>query len=155
MESDSNASFDPDEARSALHMVSETRADLADRLITPWWYHPGLGLIVATLVVTLAAPSPGKGFVVVAAVLGLLALVTAYSRVTGLGFSAEYYRLAFAELVALLAVILAAMMLVLVVAQPLVVLAAAAVAFLATVLLGRRADATIRRKLREGPRGTS
>lgn len=146
---ESEVSPSGDEARQALRLVSETRADLAERLITPWWYHPGLGVIVAALVVALAAPGPGKNFVIVAAMLGLVGLVTAYSRMTGLGFGDEYYKLAVVELVALLSVVLAAMIIVLIFPQPVVVVSAAAVALVATIGLGRRADATMRRKLRE------
>ncbi|MEU8348979.1 MULTISPECIES: hypothetical protein [unclassified Streptomyces] len=35
---------DPAAARAALDAASETRASLADRVDTPWWYHAGLAL---------------------------------------------------------------------------------------------------------------
>ena len=36
--------------RDALADVAATRSSVADRLITPWWYHPALGVILAALV---------------------------------------------------------------------------------------------------------
>ncbi len=39
-----------DEARQALQTLGRDNADLAAKIITPWWYHPILGGIVAILV---------------------------------------------------------------------------------------------------------
>jgi hypothetical protein len=37
--------IDPDEAAAALHHVDAGRQHVADRLVTPAWYHPVLGLL--------------------------------------------------------------------------------------------------------------
>jgi hypothetical protein len=153
MESDHSPSTT--DARKSLDLVADTRADLADRLVTPWWYHPGLGLVVAALVVGLAIPNPVKGVLVVAAILGLVLLVVRYSHVTGLGFSDEYMKLAFGPLVLLLAVVLGAMFVVLAFPHPLAVGIAAAVVFVATIVFGRRADEAMRIKLRERDSATA
>jgi hypothetical protein len=42
MESDN-----PLDAPAALNAVARARADVADRLVTPWWYHPILGVLIA------------------------------------------------------------------------------------------------------------
>ena len=38
------------DAAAALDLVAASRAALADRLVTPWWYHPALGVLVGGLV---------------------------------------------------------------------------------------------------------
>jgi len=46
-------------AQEALASVEGARASAADRLVTPWWYHVALGLLVSGLVVLMAlAPLP-------------------------------------------------------------------------------------------------
>lgn len=47
-----------DEARAALSFLDEDGAHLADRVVTPWWYHPILAAIVAAIAVTLTDSSP-------------------------------------------------------------------------------------------------
>lgn len=146
------AAASPEEAAAALHLVERTRADLADRLVTPAWYHPILGLIEAAFVVSLDVPRPGNLVLLVLGLAGLFALMSAYSRVTGLGLSGDYLRLAAGWVVGLVVLVLAAMVAVLLF-DPLWVTAVAAVAaFVATIVLGRRADATIRARLRAGVR---
>ena len=45
-----------DEARAALSFLAEDGAHLADRVVTPWWYHPILAAIVAAIAVTQTLP---------------------------------------------------------------------------------------------------
>jgi hypothetical protein len=82
----------PEDAQAALHLVTASRAEVADRLITPWWYHPALGLLVAGVV---AAPAARSLVVLYGApllcALGCAVLATVYSRMTGVwinGFNA-------------------------------------------------------------------
>ncbi len=49
-----------DDALASIEAVNQAQAELADRLITPWWYHPGLGLVEALLVVSMGC-RPGGG----------------------------------------------------------------------------------------------
>src|SRR5665811_772195 len=83
---------------------------------------------------------------------GLGLLVRNYQRLTGLGMSNQYFALARGWSVALVVVILVALVIVLLVDQPLVAAATAVVVFVATVILGRRADTAMRYRLRHGTR---
>lgn len=126
-------------------------ADLADRLITPWWYYPGLGLVEALLVSSMAFPKSLSAPAMVIGLVGLGLLVSAYRRLTGLGMSTQYVALARRWSVALLVVILLAFAIVRLVDQPVVTAATAVVVFLTTNVLGRRGDSAIRDQLRHGP----
>src|SRR5688572_10847683 len=80
MESDT-----PDGARASLNSVAAARAGLAGRLVTPWWYHPVLGLLVAQHV--LAQGLENSNWTLPSALLlftGCLTLVLAYRRRTGI-----------------------------------------------------------------------
>ncbi|WP_344484582.1 hypothetical protein [Glycomyces endophyticus] len=85
--------LNPQEARAALEEVNASRAEIADRLYTPWWYHPILGLLIGGLV---AVAGSGARLVIVwgaaaAFALGALLLATAYRRIAGVwadGFTA-------------------------------------------------------------------
>lgn len=73
------------EARNALDAIAGARGDAADRLVTPWWYHPVLGLLAAAFVVAITA----GGTVVTISVaivyfVGLGILMGAYKAKTGL-----------------------------------------------------------------------
>jgi len=67
-----------------LAAIAEARADLANRLITPWWYHPVLGLLFGAYVVV-----EGLGNTIVRALAIVLfvfccwLLMSAYRRLTG------------------------------------------------------------------------
>ena len=73
------------DASAALGLVRSSRADLADRLVTPWWYHLVLGLLSAGLIVGYSFPRLVVRYGTLAAfLLGTLLLVQAYKRLTGL-----------------------------------------------------------------------
>lgn len=82
----------PEEARAALAAVDQSRSDIADRLVTPWWYHPVLGVLVGGLV---TVATIGVDFTTLTGVLavyavGIYLLMSAYRRKTGVwmnGFS--------------------------------------------------------------------
>jgi len=72
------------DAQAALDALAADRAQLAERLVTPAWYHPALGCLVAALILS-AYLGTGLGTVLfVAYCAGLAALVSAYRRLTGL-----------------------------------------------------------------------
>src|SRR5665647_896637 len=52
MESDC-LSIMENEAEEQLALIAETRARLADRLVTPWWYHLSLGALMGVLVLAI------------------------------------------------------------------------------------------------------
>ncbi|MFC4587651.1 hypothetical protein [Sphaerisporangium corydalis] len=71
-----------------LSLIAEARAAIADRLVTPWWYHPAFGLLLAGCV--LAAGLGGTAVKIGSVVLlltGSAALTRAYRRLTGLWVS--------------------------------------------------------------------
>jgi hypothetical protein len=74
----------PQEAQAALAAVRQSRSDIADRLITPWWYHPVLGVLVGGLI---TVATIGVSFQVLLGVLavyavGVYLLMSAYRRKT-------------------------------------------------------------------------
>jgi hypothetical protein len=72
-----------EDARASLAAVDRVQADLADRLVAPWWYHPGLGLVQALLVSSMAFPSLLRSLATVVGAGGLLLLVSEYKRARG------------------------------------------------------------------------
>jgi len=82
MESDSELTAD--DARSALNSVAAQRALVADRLITPWWYHPILGGLLGICLASCATHSIPLILTAEAVYfVGLAFLVRAYRRLTG------------------------------------------------------------------------
>ena len=73
------------EAQEALTAIASARSNAAQRLTSPWWYHPVLGLLAAVFVVTYTT----GGTVAIIAVtvvyfLGLGVLMGAYKKKTGM-----------------------------------------------------------------------
>ena len=140
----------PDEARASLDEVRRMEAVLADRMVTPWWYSTGLGLVEALLVSSIAFPDWLRALALVIGLAGLGVLIGRYQRLTGLGMSKQYFALAGGWSVALVIVILVGFGINLLVDRPLATAAIAVVVFVATVVLGRRADNAMRYRLRQG-----
>jgi hypothetical protein len=142
-----------DDARASLEAVDRVNADLADRIASPWWYYPGLGLIEALLVSSFTFHVWWlQLLVLIVALAGLRLLVTAWENLTGLGMSRRYNALARGWIIALMVVVGAAMAVVFLVDKPVVTAVTAGVVFVATVVLGRRAELTMQERLRHGAR---
>jgi len=78
----------PDE--DALRMLTEVNAanaDLAERARAPTWYHPALGGLIGGLIAVQGQPIPVMLAFYSVYVLGLVLLVRAYKRHTGLWVS--------------------------------------------------------------------
>ncbi|WP_336706671.1 hypothetical protein [Oerskovia sp. USHLN155] len=75
------------QAREALASLRADDATLAERLVTPRWYYPLLGAIVAVIIVSQALPSPASLILLPVAILALPALVVVHRRRHGLWFS--------------------------------------------------------------------
>lgn len=72
-------------AAAALTSVAASRASLADRILTPWWYHPLLGLLVGSLLAVQGVPWPAVRWAFYPFYgIGLGLLVSAYRARTGL-----------------------------------------------------------------------
>ncbi|WP_310726704.1 hypothetical protein [Streptomyces sp. N2A] len=78
--------LDPATARAALDGVSGARARIADRIKSPWWYHPGIGL---SLAFAFASPSIDWDLIPYGVILGvgLIPMLLAFllKRSTGVG----------------------------------------------------------------------
>ena len=138
-----------------MTVIAEARAAVADRLVTPWWYHPILGLLLAGYVVGLSfGGTLFRAITVVVFVLACFALMQAYRRLTGVwisGFEAGRASRWAQALSALAVVTLGAgwgIAYVSDLAWPVWVLAA--VAFIGTIVLGRQFDIALRAQLRAG-----
>ena len=73
---------------ASLQAVAAARRAAADRLVTPWWYHPVLGALFAGYAVSIAL---GNAWVLLGGIVvffaGLALLVSAYRRKTGIWLS--------------------------------------------------------------------
>lgn len=73
------------EAQQALSEIADARANLAGRLVTPWWYHPALGFLLAGYVaVASTALFTEVLLALVVFVIGLVSLVALYKAKTGM-----------------------------------------------------------------------
>jgi hypothetical protein len=74
----------------ALRMLAEVeaaRADMAKRAKAPAWYHPALGVLIGGLIAVQGQSLPVMGAFYVLYVIGLVLLVRAYKRRTGMWVS--------------------------------------------------------------------
>jgi hypothetical protein len=144
------------EAAEALATVDDTRAQLADRLITPVWYHPTLGLLAGGLI---AIAELKNLAVFVAALLvyavGCGVLVSSYRRLTGIWVGGlrrgPAGRISIQLIGALYVIAGVAAVLGLAVGVPGAFLAGGVAAFVSVVVFGRRFDDALRRELRDSP----
>lgn len=144
-------SISADDARRSLDSIGASRQDVADRLTTPPWYYPVLGVLVAQMV--LAYGLVGDLLAVLSALLVVLGsgwLVRTYAGRTGLRITSPAGRRS-ALAMAAFAVGLAAPVLVVALVDDVstgAVLALAAVVLVSTVVLGPVYDAAYRADLR-------
>lgn len=150
---DGRRSLRPAEAREALEQLHVDGACLAARVVTPWWYHPALGVIVAALAASQAFPV-AAAIITVAIGISLLPVLTiVYARRYGLSPSRPAGRRSRLLLAATLGVLVAAMLASLAIRilslSTWWVLVPAALAFCATIVLGRRYDDALRDEVGE------
>lgn len=150
---------DPYDPTAALADVASARRAVADRLVTPWWYHPALGAILAAimLVAALDLNNLVRLPVALAGAVGIGMLVGAYQRMTGLwvdmrnlGPRSRSWWLGYA---AVILVVTVASLVPTASNEALpawLALLLAAVALVATVVLGRRIDSAMREEIRSG-----
>jgi hypothetical protein len=142
-----------DDAVRALATVEQSRAEMADRLLTPVWYHPTLGLLAGGL---LASAELDNLFLFLAALLvyavGCGVLVSSYRRLTGIWVSG--LRRGPAGRISLLLIgilyVIAGLSALcgLALGLPGAFVVGGAAAFVAVVVLGRRFDEALRGELR-------
>jgi hypothetical protein len=140
-------------AAERLAAINHARAAVADRLVTPWWYHPALGVLLSGYVVGVSFGSTGiklaSGVLFAAAV---LALGNVYRRRTGVwvsGFDAgraSRWAIALGALIGVVVLTAWATTSYTDHRWPVWVLAVAG--FVGTVVIGRRFDSALRAQLR-------
>ena len=153
-ETESTGTIGGDEAAEVLATVGDTRSEPADKVITPGWYHPTLGLLAGGLI---AIAELKNLAVFIAALLvyavGCGVLVSSYRRLTGIrvgGLRRGPAARISVQLIGTLYVIAGlAVLLGLVLGVPGAFLAGGVAAFVAVVVLGRRFDDALRRGLRD------
>lgn len=143
----------PETARAALEALAVDRSVLAERVWTPWWYHPTLGLIVAAFVGSPAVHDPAAhSMLVTAGCVALVFLMLGYKRVTGLSVSRAAGPRSRARIVIVMVVVavlfLTSLVLVATGNEPWVLATATAV-FLVCFIGGRRYDRIYRQELSE------
>lgn len=136
-----------------MSAIDAARAQAADRLITPWWYHPILGLLTAGYFVAITLGGlVGTLIALPVFIVGLVLLVSNYKKRTGVwisGFAAgRASRWAFGLACVLVAAVLAAFVLHALRGLVWPVWVAAAVTFVAVNCFGRLFDTTLRTSLR-------
>ncbi|MGB5953264.1 MAG: hypothetical protein WBG57_12220 [Ornithinimicrobium sp.] len=152
MENDRNADASRG-AADALADVARTRSAVADRLVTPVWYHPILGASLAALIIGLAQESLWIQLALSAlALLAIVIIVRAYQRITGLWVDTRNLgprgRRLYRTYLGLVLLCLAAAFI------PVGTLwlgaGAAVLIFVATVVMGRHLDVLLREEIRDG-----
>ncbi|KQY57028.1 hypothetical protein ASD30_12250 [Nocardioides sp. Root140] len=141
------------QASEALDAIGDTRADLADRLVTPWFHHPVLAVLMTGMVLVHGLEQLRDSWfrvpfalVVIAASLGLARL---YAHMTGISISSPVGPRS-KLMLTILGVGLVGSLLWLIIAEPAqgVVLGVAGFVFVFTVVAGRSYDAALRADLR-------
>lgn len=149
---------DADAARAALTGLNVDGARLAERIVTPRWYHPTLGAIVGAFVISMVLPVTFAAILVALGVVALAVLVGVYSRRYGVSVSQPAgtgTRRILAVIVGVFILAFASGLVIRVVeAAPWWAVLPAAVAAASTILLGLRYDDELRRELaRNGEAG--
>lgn len=154
-ESQSPSAF---EAAEILRGMTVDSSRLADNVVTPLWYHPILGLIIATFVLAQALPMPLGIWLVTLGIIAISALTTAYTRHYGVLLTQPTGKRSgrmLATSIGVLALAMAAAFGIRLAGfSPWWILPVAIGAFMATVVLGRRYDRTLRMDLSEGLNAT-
>ncbi|GAB7039518.1 MULTISPECIES: hypothetical protein [Catenuloplanes] len=138
-----------------LAAISEARSTLADRLVTPWWYHPVFGLAVAGFVVGYGFGNTVVRFASAAAfILVCIGLAQVYKRLTGVWVSgldagrASRWAKATGALIGIAAI--SSWSIGSYTDLDWLIWCIAALAFAVIVVVGRRFDAALRAQLRAG-----
>ena len=147
------------DATAALHDIELSRKHLADRVVTPVWYHPVLGLGFALLCMGCAYFDNSLIFWVLVPASILLSVVVAniYKRATGVWINWRHADAATRQVGYLFAVVVviavAVSALLGSLGHPLWALPVAGVAWVLTIVLGRAIDERLRAGIRAGRAG--
>lgn len=143
------------EAKAALDAIGEARSDLADRLVTPWFYYPTLAVLMTGMVLVYGLDpfrdSPLRILFAFVVILASLALVRVYARTAGVQVGRPAGPRS-RVMLAILSVGLVAPLLWLIIDEPAqgVVIGLAVAVFVFTLVAGQAYDAALRADLRAG-----
>lgn len=157
MESDAERSGGPDAAaaREALDGLREDGVVLSERVVTPWWYHPALGIAVAVIVTAQVLPPASRFPLLASGVLAMPALAAIYRRRYGVQISGptgpRSRRMLTGVLAFLLAVLAVGVGIAFAGAPPVWILLPAVTSLIGVALLGRRYDRALRADLADPP----
>jgi hypothetical protein len=71
-------------AHDSLAAISDARQAAAERLVTPWWYHPALGLAIGAYTLALSVDNSQVAMFALFGFIGVVSVLTkAYQRITG------------------------------------------------------------------------
>jgi hypothetical protein len=144
------------EARAALGEFAQDRATLAARIITPWWYHPALGVITGVFAGAHALPDGWPVVAIAAGIVAIPILSTTYARRYGVAVSKPAgprgRRLMLAVLAVLVAGMASSLAFKFLGLEPWWGIIPAVITFVATIILGRRYDDALRQEIAV-PRG--
>lgn len=136
------------EARAALDALDADASQLAERLVTPWWYHLILGVIVAAAIVAPTLPKVSSMTVFVMIIVWIPFLMKAYTSRYQISMTQpagpRSRRLLLLTLAVLAALMASTVLLKLFSISLWWVVVPAAIGFVVTVVLGRRYDAVLR-----------
>jgi hypothetical protein len=136
------------DAATALAAIDEAGAAVAERLITPWWYHPIYAALTGLIVASMGMPrGVGTGAVVTGAI-GLPVLLTVYRNHTGLGTVTGYGFAVLKWMVLVVVAMLTAAVVVLIARRPWVTVSATAAFMPVAFIAGRCVDNALRASLR-------
>lgn len=139
------------QARAALDALDADASQLAGRLVSPWWYHLILGVIVAAAIGAQALPTVPSMSVIVLVIIWIPFLMQSYTsryRISMTRPAGPRSRRMLLLILTVLAVLMASGVVLKIAALPQWwVLLPAAVGFVATALLGRRYDAVLRSEI--------
>lgn len=139
------------EARATLAALDTDATQLAARLVTPWWYHPVLGAMVAAAIIAQSLPRVTSMVVIVMVIIGIPFLIKAYTRRYKVWMSepaGPRSRRMLLLLLGTLVVLMASGVLMKIAGlSPWWVLLPAVLGLLATVWLGCRYDAVLRAEI--------
>jgi len=140
-------------ARETLSALDADRRMLADRIRTPAWYYPSLGVATALIIASPATGMPGQSILVTFGCIGIVLLASAHHRLTGMTVTKMAGPRSLASAVALSLLILLLMGVSFALAatgHPEWAWAAAGAAFTATWIGGRLYEREYDRELRRG-----
>jgi hypothetical protein len=139
------------EAREALQLLQDDGSRLAARVVTPWWYHPALGVIAAVLAGSQVFPVVASMCIVVIGMLLLIALMATYRHRYGISVippaGPRSKRLLLAAVIVVVLATESSVAIRLLALSSWWGIVPAVVVFFATVVLGRRHDDALRDEL--------